>query len=80
MPEHCALLTADTIESGGTQPEHLDSIPRLVEKVVAEASIEVGIGEDVHRNEQFSGDGLLRAYPSQYLPALIDLVLRSTRC
>ncbi|GAB3696462.1 hypothetical protein [Saccharopolyspora tripterygii] len=74
MPEHCALLTADTIESGGTRPEHLGTIPHLVEKIVAEASSEVGIAENVHRNGQFSGDGFLRAYPSQYLPALIDLV------
>ncbi|TDD90981.1 hypothetical protein E1202_07715 [Saccharopolyspora karakumensis] len=74
MPEHCALLTADTIESGGTRPEHLGTIPHLVETIVAEASSEVGLAENVHRNGQFSGDGFLRAYPSQYLPALIDLV------
>ncbi|MBQ0927913.1 hypothetical protein [Saccharopolyspora endophytica] len=74
MPEHCALLTADTIESGGTKPEHLGRIPHLVETIVAEASSEVGIAENAHRNGQFSGDGFLRAYPSQHLPALIDLV------
>lgn len=74
MPEHCALLAVDTIGSGTTRPEHLEAIPTLVRELLAEASETVGITPDAHRNEQFEGDGYLRAYPSRFLPALVDLV------
>ncbi len=74
MPEHRALLAVDMIESGGSRPEHLGQVPDLVREPVHAALRAVGLNRDSAQDEQFTGDGFLRAYPSEFLPALIDMV------
>lgn len=74
MPEHSALLAVDMIGSGRSRPEHLPSIPELVGDLTQAALRAVGLGSETARDDQFTGDGFLRAYPSRYLPALVDMV------
>lgn len=74
MPEHRALLAVDMIESGSSHPEHLGHVPDFVQEPVHAALRAVGLHHDSAEDEQFTGDGFLRAYPSRLLPALIDMV------
>lgn len=74
MPEHSALLAVDMIGSGRSRPEHLPSIPELVCELTQSALRAVGLGSEAAWDDQFTGDGFLRAYPSRYLPALVDMV------
>lgn len=74
MPEHRALLAVDMIGSGSSHPEHLGQVPDLVGAPVHAALRAVGLNRDSAQDEQFTGDGFLRAYPSGYLPTLIDMV------
>ncbi|RKT82636.1 hypothetical protein SAMN05421805_104104 [Saccharopolyspora antimicrobica] len=74
MPEHCAVLAVDTIGSGGNAPEHLTGIPVLVRRLAEAALHAVGISGDAAVDEQFTGDGFMRTYPSRFLPALVDMV------
>lgn len=74
MPEHRALLAVDVIGSGSSRPEHLGSIPALVGDLTQAALRAVGLSRDTAHDDQFTGDGFLRAYPSRFLPTLIDMV------
>lgn len=74
MPEHCAVLALDTIGSGGNAPEHLSGIPSLIRRLAEAALHAVGIGDEAAGDEQFTGDGFMRTYPSRFLPALVDMV------
>ncbi|MDA3645153.1 hypothetical protein LZ318_27130 [Saccharopolyspora indica] len=74
MPEHSALLAVDVIGSGSSRPEHLGTIPDLVRDLTQAALHAVGIDGDRPEDDQFTGDGFLRAYPSRFLPALIDMI------
>lgn len=74
MPEHSALVAVDVIGSGSSQPEHLSSIPELVGDLTQAALRAVGLNSDAAQDDQFTGDGFLRAYPSRFLPTLVDMV------
>lgn len=74
MPEHSALLAVDVIGSGSSRPEHLGTIPDLVRDLTQAALRAVGLDGDRAQDDQFTGDGFLRAYPSRFLPALIDMI------
>jgi hypothetical protein len=74
MPEHSALLAVDMIGSGSSRLEHLSSIPELVCDLTQAALRAVGLSSDTAQSDQFTGDGFLRAYPSRFLPTLVDMV------
>ncbi|MDA3647957.1 hypothetical protein LZ318_07310 [Saccharopolyspora indica] len=74
MPEHAALLAVDMIGSGSSRPEHLSSIPELVRDLTRAALRAVGLGSDAVQDDQFTGDGFLRVYPSRFLPTLVDMI------
>lgn len=74
MPEHSALLAVDMIGSGSSRPEHLSRIPELVHELTQAALRAVGLSSDNAQDDQFEGDGFLRAYPSRFLPTLVDMV------
>ncbi|MBB5157097.1 hypothetical protein [Saccharopolyspora phatthalungensis] len=74
MPEHSALLAVDMIGSGSSRPEHLSSIPELVGDLTQAALRAVGLSSATAQDDQFTGDGFLRAYPSRLLPTLVDMV------
>ncbi|MFI0469721.1 hypothetical protein ACH347_37125 [Saccharopolyspora sp. 5N102] len=74
MPEHSALLAVDMIGSGSSRPEHLIGIPELIRDLAQAALRAVGLSSDTAQDDQFTGDGFLRAYPSRFLPSLVDMV------
>jgi hypothetical protein len=73
MPEHRALVAVAMIGSTTGRPEHL-SVPERVRELTDAALCAVGLGSQAAHDDRFAGDGFLRAYPSRFLPALVDMV------
>lgn len=72
LPQHKALLAVDVVGSGGNDGRHLRAIPGIVAELVDTALASRDVTHTSKVDDQHTGDGFLRLYPAEHLPALLD--------
>lgn len=72
MPQHKTLLAVDVVGSGANDDRHLKAIPAILAELVDNALASRGVTEEAKVDDQHTGDGFLRLYPAEHLPALLD--------